>query len=185
MNSKENLVEETPSSAVVEDIRSNDIDQTSSSSSSSSLASKPSPFIAPRNVSNGFTTESNQYANIPEDSELPPTPLDQPSNGLARVNSIEVSSPSPDSSNLHSPRWRRTPSYEQLEEIGMEDTPGSNFKHRSNSTDRLTSPTRLSYAASPSGKNSLTLSMAGSEVESVYGEFLILVRTCAKECVFV
>ena len=69
-----------------------------------------------------------------------------------------------------SPGWRRTNSYEKFEEIEIgptqTDTLGDMKKTKSISSEQLASPTRIT--SSPIGK-ALTLSMAGSEAESIYG----------------
>lgn len=68
-----------------------------------------------------------------------------------------------------SPNWRRTSSYENLQEIPLGvsfkevDLPRQVTLKGSSSSDHLASPTHI-----PSGKG-LTLSMSGSEAESIYG----------------
>ena len=146
----------------------------------SSSASDPSLLEGALGMPNGVATTTTQPAvesNHQTDPTSQPTvlpplhPRPHPQgNGLIRTNSVGTSTPSTDCSNQVSSPWRRSPSYEKLEEDEME---GWGLKQRSNSTDVLNSPTRT-CVSSPAGKTSLTLSIAGSDAGSVYGELLLV-----------
>lgn len=166
--------------------------------SSSELASSETPIISITDMVEPSPVFSREEEEEEEDKSeehivftpLPPFSSSDPSSPNANLTNESLPSPleinrvsdlsgsdnaSAQSRNGATPptsptNWRRAPSYEQLDQIAPEAATDihpepDQFKTRSNSSDHLSRPQILTSSI----KKSLTLSISGSEAESIYG----------------